>query len=246
MPHDQRARIPIQRLRITVQIVLGQVVERNPLRFAPQGKGPLERRPTRGGVFLRNPLGAGVIHVRIAGLGQKGRGMRDARRIGRPGHKPRGPRPQQADMRGKIPALWSRQPLIMVRPAPIIIGAPRARRQNHRDLGHGLRGPQHKQMLRLVARNGQGHSIDPAFPILRNHHLKGQGPVAARHRTLGRRFGKARGNHRLKDRFCHHPIAGNHQPRLCRARHRMQRQPLTGGIGQPARIAPDLRAGRII
>ena len=51
-----------------VQVVLGQIVECDALRLAPQGKGAFKSRPTGGGVFFRHDFGAGVIHVRIARL----------------------------------------------------------------------------------------------------------------------------------------------------------------------------------
>ena len=45
MPHDHGARIGLQGLRAALQVMLRQVIQRDPLRLTPQREGAFKGRP---------------------------------------------------------------------------------------------------------------------------------------------------------------------------------------------------------
>ena len=246
MANDQRAVVTCQRIGVAVQIVLGGIVDRDALGFAPKRKGALERGPARRGVFLGNAAGAGIVHMRIARPAEQGRGMRDARRALGPAHKAFGPRPVQADMRSEIGARGASDALVVVRPTPIIIGAPCAGAEHHHDAGGRLACAQHKHRLRGMAIDAERNAIDPVAPVGRDLQRKGLGPVAALFRAILGRGGKAGVDLAIHHHLRVKPIARDHQMCLIARGADMQPQCVARRIGQRIAIAPDLRAGRVV
>ena len=239
---DHGAFVALKEVPVGVEVVLSEIVERDALILGPKREGAFKGGPAGGGVFLRDAVGAGIVHVRIAGTGQERRGVRDAGGVVGPADKARGPRAVEADFGGEVSARGAAQALVMVRPAPVVVGAPGAGGEDQGQFGGGLGGFQDKEALGGVTVDRQRDGVDSAGPVGWDFGFKGHRPAAAIDRAVGGGGREAGGDCGVLDGERRQAVADDGQPRLGRRGHCVKAEGLTRAVGQRGGVAPDLGA----
>jgi hypothetical protein len=194
---DDDAAVGLEQLGADRQVVLGGDVQAVAGALGPVDKVALVAGPAGRGILLAVAVGVGPFHVGIArGRPRRWRlAQRNTRCPFGQGDEAAAPRPLGAEDGREAVAPGSGDAIVVVRSAPIIVGAPGAGGGQQQHIRRPLRrAADEEDMVVLGPRPGGvpaagDHHIATRRAVARQLQAKGNGPTAADHRAV---FGRIR------------------------------------------------------